>query len=284
VSAEAATVRRRGLPSAVPPALDKRFRRAEVKPARRRTPQARWRIAARVAGVIIILALVGYLGATRVLGARLLSVSDYVIRGTHRLTQGEVEALVGDLRGTNLLQVRLDEIEAQLRGSPWVADVTLRRVLPSTLDIRIVERVPMAIARIGSQLYLIDDGGVIVGEYGPQYGDLDLPIVDGLAAPRAADGAVMIDPARAQVTARFLREIATRPDLRRAISQVDVATAANVTVMLGDNATVLYLGDERFVERLQTYLEMMPALAERQRVIDYVDLRFGSRVFLKDRR
>lgn len=276
-------VRRRGAPTPVPPSVDKRFRRTEVKPVRRRTPQQRWWLVARVMGATMALALVGYLGATRVAGARLLAVSDYVIRGNHRLTQGEVEALVGDLRGTSLLQVRLDEIEAQLRGSPWVADVTLRRVLPSTLDIRIVERVPMAIARLGSQLYLIDDTGVIVGEYGPQYGDLDLPIVDGLAAPTAAGGAA-IDQARALLTARFLRDLATRPDMRRAISQVDVTTSANVTVMLGDNATLLYLGDEKFVERLQTYLEMAPALAERQRAIDYVDLRFGSRVFLKDRR
>lgn len=283
MSTEAVVTRRRGLPAPVPPTADKRFRRADVKPSRRRSPQQRLWLAARVLAVGVGVGLVGYLGATRVAGARLLAVSAYEIRGNHRLTTGEIEALVGDLRGTSLLHLRLDEIEAHLRDSPWVADVTLRRVLPSTLDIRIVERVPMAVARIGAQLYLIDDAGVIVDEYGPQYGDLDLPIVDGLAAPRSDDGPV-VDAGRAQLTARFLREIGSRPDLRRAISQVDVATPGNVTVLLGDNATLLYLGDEKFVERLQTYLEMAPALAERQRAIDYVDLRFGSRVFLKDRR
>ena len=42
-------------------------------------------------------------------------------------------------------------------------------------------------------------------------------------------------------------------------------------------------GDDQFLERLQTYLDLAPALRERVREIDYVDLRFDERVYVQSR-
>ena len=43
-------------------------------------------------------------------------------------------------------------------------------------------------------------------------------------------------------------------------------------------------GNERFVERLQSYYELAPALRERVPDIDYVDLRFDERVYVRPAR
>ncbi len=274
---------RRGLPQGGTAAsvADRRFRRADIKPARRRRVLQRvWQIG-RVVVVLAGLVGIGVMTTSQVVGAGVLAVDTLDVRGYQRLTAGEVEALVGHVRGENLLLVDLDRFRADLLDSRWVADVTVRRVFPSTIAARVVERHPIAVARLGAQLYLVDDAGVIIDEFGPQYRDLDLPIVDGMAAPASADRP--IDPGRAQLVARFMESLAGRPDVMRALSQVNVATAGNVIVLLGDDPTFLHLGDERFLERLQTYLELTPALVERGRTVDYVDLRFGNRVFLKDR-
>lgn len=277
----AATTPRRGLPTGSSSVADKRFRRADVRPGRRRLQRV-WL----VGRVVLVVGVLGGLGAvmtSSVVSASFLAVSNVTVRGNQRLSLGEIDALIGDVRGESLLLVDLDRFRAKLLDSPWVADVTVRRVLPATVDVRIVEREPIAVARLGQQLYLIDGTGVIIGEYGPQYKDFDLPIVDGLAAPPSADGPV-IDAGRAALTARFLQALAPRPDLIRALSQVDVKFDSNVIVLLGDDPTYLHLGDEQFLERIQTYLELTPALAEREKPVDYVDLRFGNRVFLKDRK
>lgn len=274
---------RRGLPTGSGSVGDKRFRRTEVRPGRRRRVlQRAWQIG-RVVVVIGVLGGIGAVASARVVGASFLAVTDVTIRGNQRLSLGEIEALIGDVRGESLLLVDLERFRAKLLDSPWVADVTLRRVFPATVDVRIVERDPVAVARLGQVLYLVDGTGMIIGEYGPQYKDFDLPIVDGLAAPRTVDGPP-IDPGRAALTARFLAALAPRPDLIRALSQVDVTRESNVIVLLGDDPTYLHLGDEQFLERIQMYLELTPALAEREKPVDYVDLRFGNRVFLKDRK
>lgn len=274
---------RRGLPADAAAVADRRFRRAEVRPGRRnRGWQRAWQIG-RVVLVLGLVAATAVLASTRVVGAPVLAVDDLAVHGTHRLSVGEVEALMSGVRGESLLLVDLDRFRAALLASPWVADVVLRRVLPSTVDVFIQEREPVAVARLGQQLYLVDGTGVIMGEYGPLYRDLDLSIVDGLAAPRTDDGPV-IDPGRAQLAARFFRALDARPELKRLVSQVDVSNDSNIVVMLGDDTTALYLGDGLFVERLQTYLDLTPTLDARGRTVDYVDLRFGDRVFLKDRK
>lgn len=273
---------RRGLPGGGAELADKRFRRADVRPTRRRTALRFWKIG-RLVVVLAVLTGGAWLTAKQLAAAQVLTVRRVLIHGHTQLTVAEVEALVGGVRGTSLLAVDLTATRGRLLESPWVADVRLRRVLPDTLDLYVLEREPVAIARLGQTLYLIDDTGVIMDEFGPAYRDFDLPIVDGLAAPRTEDGPP-VDAVRAQLTGRFLRTLVGYPDLRRALSQVDVSTPGNVKVLLGDDPTWLYLGDENFVERMRTYFELVPTLDERGRVADYVDLRFGSRVFVRDRK
>ena len=41
------------------------------------------------------------------------------------------------------------------------------------------------------------------------------------------------------------------------------------------------VGGEQFAERLQSYLDLAPALRERIAAIDYVDLRFDDRVYVR---
>lgn len=274
---------RRGMPPSTASVADKRFRRSDVRQGKRRRLGLRvWRVGRVVLAGGALVAL-GVFGSSRIVGAQLLAVNRVIVQGNHRLSVGDIDALIGDVRGESLLLVDLHRFQTRLLDSPWVQSVTLRRILPSTVDVRIVERDPVAIARLGQQLYLVDGTGVIIDEYGPQYGDLDLPIVDGMAAP-VSEGGRAIDPGRAQLAARFLSALAGRPELRRAVSQVDVSRESNVVVLLGDDPAQLYLGDQQFVERLRTYLEIRPTLDERMDEVDYVDLRFGQRVIAKERK
>lgn len=272
---------RQTLPGAAASVADKRFRRPDVRPGRgRRLSQriVRWVGTGLVLGSLVAL---GALLSTRLVGAKLLAVDRVVTYGNRRMSEAELDELKGSVRGQSLLLVDLQQFRARVLASPWVASVSVRRLLPSTLEVHIIEREPLAIARLGQQLYLVDGSGVIIGQYGPQHAEFDLPIVDGMA-PAGADG-LAIDPARAQLVARFLGSLVARPELRRSVSQVDVSRDGNVAVLLDGDATLLYLGDDQFVERLRTYLEIRSTLAERMSDVDYVDLRYGQRVIVKDR-
>lgn len=262
-------------------ATDKRFRRAHVKPARKGSLSVR-----KVWGVIRFLAIValvvaGGWSATRlVLNAPALQVGHLTIRGNERLSTGEILALVDELRGQNILTVQLGEWRERVLTSQWVEDAAIRRVLPSTLEITVRERRPMGVGRLGTTLYLVDPHGVIVDEYGPNYADIDLPIIDGLAAPppRAAG---LIDGPRAEFAARVLSALAAKPELVKRVSQLDVSDVHNAVVILDGDTALLRLGESDFAERLQQYLDLAPALRSKVAAIDYVDLRFDERLYVR---
>lgn len=264
---------------------EKNFRRAKVKPGRRKSGR-RW-ISWRVARVALALAVVLY-GAWRgfalVLDATALQVSRLAVRGNVRLSKGEVQQLVHGLYGAHILTVDLAKHRQALLDSPWVADAALRRVLPATIEIGIVERRPFGIGRLGPRLYLVDREGTVIDEFGPQYAEFDLPIIDGLLR-RSKNGRHAIDPARARLAARVIDVVGDDERLASRLSQVDVSDARNAVVLLEGDPARLYLGEERFRERLQAYVEIAGTLRDRAAAeIDYVDLRFGQRVFMKPRR
>ena len=263
---------------------DKRFKRAHVKPARRRSTASRraW-LAVRIILVGSLLLYATYHGVTLIAAAPSLQIDHMVVRGHERLAAGEVLALVGGLRGQNILAVQLDGWQEKLLSSPWVERATIRRVLPSTVEINIRERRPMGIGRIGVALYLVDGSGVIIDEYGPLYADIDLPIIDGLAAS-PQDGGSMVDVARAEFASAVIGALAARPEILQRVSQLDVSNLHDAVVILDNDAALLRLGESDFAARLQQYIDLAPALRERVTAIDYVDLRFDERLYVRPAR
>jgi cell division protein FtsQ len=262
---------------------EKNFRRASSKPSRRKGKRRRisWR-AIRILVSIALVVYATYRAFDLVVTASSLQVRKITVHGNVRLSAGEVQALVEGLRGTSILTADLALYRRRLLKSPWVADVALRRVLPSTIEVFIRERQPMGLSRLGKQVYLVDRQGMVIDEYGPQYREFDLPIIDGLVrAPGSNESA--LDERRADLAARVMDAVRQRRDLGRRVSQIDVSDLHDAVVLLGDDDAMLHLGEEHFVERLQSYVDLAPTLRERVPEIDYVDLRFDERLYVRPR-
>ena len=263
---------------------DRRFRRAQVKPSRQRKVllERIARIARLVAAVVAVVAGI-YYGAQAVAQAHTLQVQDIRIRGNRHLAKGEVLAILEGLRGEHILATDLNEWRQRLMGSPWIEYAALRRLLPSTVEIVIRERRPLALARMGGTLFLIDDEGLVIDEYGPNYAQLDLPIVDGLTSGPPTNGPT-IDPARAYLAGRVISALGPRPDLLQRVSQLDVTNPHDAVLLLDQDPAFIHVGEDEFLERLQSYLDLSEALRARIPEIEYADLRFADRVYVRPAR
>jgi cell division protein FtsQ len=254
---------------------DKRFRRAHVKPARRRRWHTVLKPLATYGTLVLLAVLMVYKGGDVVSHTRVLKISTVLVDGNVRVSTPKVLDLLDGLRGENILLSDLYGWRDRLREAPWIRDATFKRTLPSTVEVFVQERTPLAIGRAGGALYLVDSQGVVLDEYGPEYADFDLPIVDGLIAKKTAPGA-RTDEQRAALVARVMGALAVKPQVSVRVSQIDVRDARNAAVILTGDPAVLLLGNDRFLQRLEAYLELGPALRERVPEIDYIDLRFDE--------
>jgi cell division protein FtsQ len=258
---------------------DKRFRRSKVSPGQKRRWVPSWWTVARVGAATIVVGFALYEAIGFVLASDALTVTRITVQGNQRMSRGEVLGLLDGLSGASIVMTDLESWRQKLLESPWVADASIRRMFPGTLAIAIEERQPIGIGRIKGRLFLIDETGAVIDEFGPNYADLDLPVVDGLATGAAT--AESVDRARSALAGRLMSELANRPTLAGQVSQIDVSDVRNAVVILKDDTALLRVGDGRFAERVQAYLDLRQALRERMPDIDYVDLRFDPRVYVR---
>jgi cell division protein FtsQ len=215
------------------------------------------------------------------LSSRRLAISQISVTGNARISTGEVRTLLSDLFGRSVLTADLEASRRKLLGSPWVAEAEIRRVLPASIAVAVAERRAVAVGRLGTDLHLIDQTGTIIGPYGPDYAQFDLPIVDGLVSG-SPDG-LLVDRARAALMVQVMAALQTQAQLASRVSQIDVSDLRDAVLLLKHDTIAVRVGTEKFVERLQMYLELAPTLRERMADIDYVDMRYGERLFVGSR-
>jgi cell division protein FtsQ len=135
------------------------------------------------------------------------NITDLTVTGQNQLTKEEVLAAARVTGRSSLLFLDADATRERLKANSWIADATVRKLLPGQLQIEIKEREPFAMWQKDRRLSVIaDDGTVLEGFVAPQL--LTLPLVVGRGAEtRAKNFIALLDryPAiRDQVRASIL--------------------------------------------------------------------------------
>jgi POTRA domain-containing FtsQ-type protein len=106
--------------------------------------------------------------------------TDVVIEGATFTDQAAIVAALEDAKGANLFSLVTRPLEEKVRQIPTVrgADVSVR--LPTTLIVRVRERSPILVWRIGARRYLVDSEGRVFAKLGedPAPSAGELPVID----------------------------------------------------------------------------------------------------------
>lgn len=96
------------------------------------------------------------------------AVKTIEIQGQNRLKSREVLETAGLDYGQNTLALSMNELESSLAQNPWIAELSIRRVLPDSIKINIREYEPR---------YWVQRGGVLT--YADEYGAPIAPVYSG---------------------------------------------------------------------------------------------------------
>src|SRR5579859_1227291 len=93
---------------------------------------------------------------------RIESSDNIEVAGMQNVTKAQIMEVMGADIGRNIFFVPLSQQKAQLEQIPWVESASVMRFVPNRLKVEIHERTPVAFARIGSHISLIDAGGTLM--------------------------------------------------------------------------------------------------------------------------
>src|SRR5271165_1898648 len=93
---------------------------------------------------------------------RVESSDNIEVTGMQNVTKAQIMEVMGADIGRNIFFVPLAQQKAQLEQIPWVESASVMRFVPNRLSVEIHERTPVAFARVGSHISLIDEGGTLM--------------------------------------------------------------------------------------------------------------------------
>ena len=266
-------------------AADRRFRRAHVEAGATRADWRRLRASLRddTASLAVVAACTAlYRGGAVVAHAR--AAADRPDRRARQRAAVERRG-AGGARAACAARTCAGPISnawrERLLASPWVRDAALRRSLPSTVEVVVSERRadrhrPHRRRAVSGRRARRDHRRVRAAVRGPRPADHRRP---GVAERRAARST---DPARAELAARLIVALGrSRPIARAAVAgrrQRSPQRGGDPERRSGGDLTSATIGSCR---GSQSYLELASALRERVPDIDYVDLRFDDRIYVR---
>lgn len=206
------------------------------------------------------------------------AVEHVELLGLSRIDRADVDRLVADLKGHNILLAPLDVYEARLEAHPRIASVTARRVLPDRVVYDIVEREPVALVFTDRYYEIGADGVVMPGD--AYTARLDLPTITGVSAGDVKAGRVCTDPmVRGAIEALEVCRSIGR-GFADDISEVRASDSGLSIRSLKDDC-VLLVGNVDFEKRLRKFFLLKDELARRDGAAALIDLRFDNQVVLR---
>jgi cell division protein FtsQ len=237
-----------------------RTRREMIERSRRR--RYLWRLGA--------LALCGAI-AWVAFWSPVLSVRRVRLLGAKHTHDAEVIEAAGLDRSDNLLLVSTDEIARAAETLPWIEKAEVRRVLPGTLRVKVVERkAAMALSlgtSSGKARWLLDGDGRILDK---SRSHRKLPVLAGAAVSGLEPGSVVASgPVRAA-----LRAYGSMPrGLRRKVVAVFAPTEERLTFTLRDRTLVRFGAAEELAAKNSVLRSVLGKLRAQGRAVAYIDVR-----------
>jgi cell division protein FtsQ len=210
---------------------------------------------------------------------RVESSDDIDIAGLQNVTRFQIMEVMGGDIGRNIFFVPLTERKKTLEKIPWVESASVMRFVPNRLKIEIQERTPVAFARVGSRIFLIDPVGTLMDLPAAGKKKYSFPVILGMnpGEPSSTRAARM----------KIYNDLVSQLDAGGArysqdLSEVDLTDAEDVKVLANDpqGEVLVHLGSASYLERYKIYVSHVREWRQQFDKLESVDLRYDRQIIV----
>jgi cell division protein FtsQ len=208
---------------------------------------------------------------------RVESSDNIEVTGMQNVTKSQIMEVMGADIGRNIFFIPLAQQKAQLEQIPWVESASVMRFVPNRLKVEIHERTPVAFARVGPRMTLIDGSGTLM-ELSPKH-KYSFPVILGMnpgeplstRAPRMKAYGEMVQELDSG-GAHYSQEL----------SEVDISDLEDVKVRVNDPAgdVLVHLGSSDYLRRYKVYIAHAQGWRQQFQKLESVDLRYDNQIIV----
>ncbi|MEK6583868.1 MAG: FtsQ-type POTRA domain-containing protein, partial [Nitrospirota bacterium] len=192
------------------------------------------------------------------------------------VTMEELSPYLQRVKGNNIFKLDIADMANRLRNNPWIKDVSVRRELPSSIAINIVERTPAVYINSKNGLYLSDEEGILLGEKGVS--SFGLPVVYGISLEGTGTGEKTNSEALFAAI-RIKKELSSIPWIELPLTGIEVDGRSDITLHM--RGYRIKLGHDRYKDKLRRFNEIARDLNGKGIPYKEVDLRFDNQVVVQ---
>src|SRR5216684_2673683 len=208
---------------------------------------------------------------------RVESSDDIEINGLQNVARSQVMEVMGGDIGRNIFFIPLAQQKTQLEQIPWVESASVMRFVPNRLKVEIHERTPVAFARVGPRMFLIDAGGTLM-ELSPKH-KYSFPVILGMNPGEP----LSTRAPRMKSYAGLVRELDSGgAHYSQDLSEVDLTDLEDLKVRVNDPAgdVLVHLGSSDFLHRFKIYVSHAQAWRQQFQKLESVNLRYDNQVIV----
>ena len=208
---------------------------------------------------------------------RIDSSDNIDVAGIENVSKAQIMEVMGADIGRNIFFVPLSQQQVQLEQIPWVESASVMRFVPNRLRVEIHERTPVAFARVGPKISLIDAGGTLM-ELPPKH-KFSFPVILGMNPGEPLSTRVP----RMRAYNDLVQELdSTGAHYSQDLSEVDVSDLDNVKVRVNDPAgdVLVELGASDYLKRYRTYVSHVQEWRQQFQKLESVNLRYDNQVIV----
>jgi cell division protein FtsQ len=206
---------------------------------------------------------------------RVDSSDDIEITGTENVTKAQIMEVMGADIGRNIFFIPLAQQKTQLEQIPWVEAASVMRFVPNQLKVEIQERTPVAFARVGPRIFLIDSGGTLMEL--PQKHKYSFPVILGMNPGEP----LSTRAPRMHAYDELVRGLdAEGAHYSQDLSEVDLTDLEDVKVRVNDPAgdVLVHLGSMDYLNRYKIYVGHVKEWRQQFPKLESVDLRYDNQI------
>src|SRR5580700_7313792 len=208
---------------------------------------------------------------------RVESSDNIEVTGMQNATKVQIMEVMGADIGRNIFFIPLAQQKAQLEQIPWVESASVMRFVPNRLVVEIHERTPVAFARVGPRMFLIDAGGTLM-ELTPKH-KFSFPVILGMNPGEP----LSTRAPRMKAYAEMVRELdAGGAHYSQDLSEVDLSDLEDVKVRVNDPAgdVLVHLGSSAYLSRYKIYVSHAQGWRQQFQKLESVDLRYDNQIIV----